>query len=264
LAYFPFPLQHTLTGFILSTLGKCFYVFLKKHYPTSLKPNEIASPSAEDIAFWWSRFKTLEVSQDHLGPSCSISKILGRLLQLRHTHVNNLRQIKALCFPSVFIDAIQLADYLVGEKLSQELKDVEELVKEVAEYMSSKYHEERLGGQTSHSPIPIHVLVPLACWLGVPRVDISANIPAPQQASVAASHFSTPLLLPQPFGEPKQPTPASYPEDLEFRCLLDAQIEPLRTKTANLQREKTAMQTQSAELSSIPKESLRVSQCQSQ
>jgi hypothetical protein len=284
LTYFSFSLQHALTGFILSTLAQCFHRFIKKHRPKYLKGKGIGSPPSEDIAFWWNLFKKSRASPDNSPDSrtwVSINppKVLGRLLRLRHAHVNKLRPIKALCFPSIFIDAVKLADYLQCGKLSQELTDVEELVKAVAEYITSK-HEGEKECEAPHCPIPFHILAPLRGWLGLPPIDISDALPAPQEDAVAASGSSVPLALRQTFPKSKQPIPASYLKDLKFHSvldervklsvasylkgpesgrLLDEQIEPLQTKimalglnmaskieTSALQVQATAFQTQAA------------------
>jgi hypothetical protein len=269
-------------------LAQCFHRFIKKHCPKYLKGKGIGSPPSEDIAFWWDLFKKSRVSLDNSPDSrtwVSINppKVLGRLLQLRHAHINQLRPIKALCFPSIFIDAVKLAGYLQCGKLSQELTDVEELVKAVAEYITSKYEGEK-ECEAPHYPIPFHILAPLRGWLGLPPTDISDVLPAPQEDAVAASRSSIPLALRQTFHKPKQTTPASYLKDPkshrvldervklsvasylkspEFGRLLDEQIEPLQAKimalglytafkieTSALQVQATTFQTQAATLQS--------------
>jgi hypothetical protein len=158
-------------------LGKCFYRFIKKHNPRHLRTNGINSPFSDDLAFWWELFKTMKVPPGSLGRSCNSTKILGRLLYVRHAHVNKLHPIKALCFPSIFIDAIKIADYLRRGMLSQELRDVKDLVNGVAEYITSK-HKGKRGRETSHSPIPIHVLAPLMGWLGLTHNNIEGELNA--------------------------------------------------------------------------------------
>jgi hypothetical protein len=81
-----------------------------------------------------------------------------------------------LCFPSISYDALHLADYLGCGKLGQELSDVEELVKAIAEYITSK-HEAGKEVRAPHSPIPFHILAPLMGWLGLPIVDTSVASP---------------------------------------------------------------------------------------
>jgi hypothetical protein len=221
-------------------------------------------PASEDLAFWWDHFKKSKISRGNLrtGISINLPKVVGRLLQLRYAHINKLRPIKALCFPSIFIDAIKLADYLKCGNLSDELGDVEELAKEVAEYITSK-HEGEKECETPHSPIPFHILAPLRGWLGLPLVDNYDASPAPKQDAVAPSRSSIPLALHHAVPKPKQSTPASdlkdrafrhlldaqvklsvasYLKGPEFRRLLDTQIKPLQSKITALETETTILQ----------------------
>jgi hypothetical protein len=205
-------------------LAKCFHRIIKKHHPKFLKGKGIGSPASEDIAFWWGLFKKSRVSpSSETWVGINLPKVLGRLLQLRHAHINKLRPIKALCFPSIFIDAVKLADYLQCGKLCQELKDVEGLVRAVAKYITSK-HEGEKGCETPHSPIPFHVLAPLRGWLGLPLVGNSDALPAPQQDAVAASRSSNPLALHQTSLKQKQVPPASWLNDPEFHRVLDERV----------------------------------------